>query len=58
MHQVILNLHPLPALQVAGHNTLQTALLRGTPTRAENHGMNEDVKKGTENSILKQAGLK
>lgn len=23
-----------------------------------NHGMNEDVKKGTENSILKQAGLK
>ena len=23
-----------------------------------NHGLNEDVKKGTENSILKQAGLK
>lgn len=23
-----------------------------------NHGMNKDVKKGTENSILKQAGLK
>ena len=23
-----------------------------------NHGLNSDVKKGTENSILKQAGLK
>ncbi len=23
-----------------------------------NHGMNSDIKKGTENSILKQAGLK